>query len=141
MLLPVLGDDADLERDLRIEGDELTYFEHRYPLAPDGRPTDDSVAETHARQHYELIGFRRADTDQNYRRFFAITDLAGLRVEDPAVYAATHREILRWVQDYGVTGLRIDHPDGLADPARLSAAPGRLRARRLDHRGEDPEPG
>ena len=70
----------------------------------------------HQRQHYELIAARRADTDQNYRRFFAITDLAGLRVEDAAVHEATHREILRWVRELGVAGLRVDDPDGLADP-------------------------
>jgi (1->4)-alpha-D-glucan 1-alpha-D-glucosylmutase len=116
LLLPVLGDEADLDRDLRIEGDELTYFDHRYPLSPEGREVDESPAEAHARQQYELISFRRADTDQNYRRFFAVTDLAGLRVEDDDVFTATHGEILRWVTDYGVNGLRIDHPDGLADP-------------------------
>jgi (1->4)-alpha-D-glucan 1-alpha-D-glucosylmutase len=70
----------------------------------------------HRRQHYELISARRADTDQNYRRFFAITDLAGLRVEDAAVHDATHHQILRWVRELGVAGLRVDHPDGLAEP-------------------------
>jgi (1->4)-alpha-D-glucan 1-alpha-D-glucosylmutase len=80
----------------------------------------------HDRQHYELVSFRRADTEQNYRRFFAVTDLAGLRVEDQQVFDATHAEILRWVADYGVAGIRIDHPDGLVDPVgyleRLAAA-------------------
>jgi len=80
----------------------------------------------HDRQHYQLVSFRFADTSQNYRRFFAETELASLRVEDPAVFAATHHEILRWVSDHGVTGLRIDHPDGLVDPGgyldRLAAA-------------------
>jgi (1->4)-alpha-D-glucan 1-alpha-D-glucosylmutase len=117
VLIPVLGDDADLANDLTVEGDELRYFEHRYPLAPGTRSPDGDAQSTHAKQHYELVNFRRADTDQNYRRFFAVTDLAGLRVEDPEVLDATHREILRWVDDYGVTGIRIDHPDGLADPA------------------------
>jgi (1->4)-alpha-D-glucan 1-alpha-D-glucosylmutase len=117
VLIPVLGDDADLEADLTIEGDELRYFEHRYPLAPGTHSSGDEPQLTHAKQHYELINFRRADTDQNYRRFFAVTDLAGLRVENPEVHDATHREILRWVDDYGITGIRIDHPDGLADPA------------------------
>ena len=46
--------------------------------------------EVHARQHYELVDWRRADADLNYRRFFAINTLAGLRVEDPAVFDATH---------------------------------------------------
>jgi (1->4)-alpha-D-glucan 1-alpha-D-glucosylmutase len=128
VLIPVLGDDADLESDLTIEGDELRYFEHRYPLAP-GTDSLDRPQQALAKQHYELINFRRADSDQNYRRFFAVTDLAGLRVEDPEVHDATHGEIIRWVRDYGVSGIRIDHPDGLADPGayleRLtSAVPG-----------------
>ena len=49
----------------------------------------------HDRQHYELVDWRRADTDLNYRRFFAINTLAGLRVEDPAVFDATHALVLR----------------------------------------------
>jgi (1->4)-alpha-D-glucan 1-alpha-D-glucosylmutase len=77
---------------------------------------DESAAQVHARQHYELVNWRRADTDQNYRRFFAVTTLAGLRVEDAAVFDATHEQIARWVRDDGIAGLRVDHPDGLADP-------------------------
>jgi (1->4)-alpha-D-glucan 1-alpha-D-glucosylmutase len=53
-----------------------------------------------------------------YRRFFAVDSLAGLRQEDDAVFDATHAAILRWVREDGVDGLRIDHPDGLADPRR-----------------------
>jgi (1->4)-alpha-D-glucan 1-alpha-D-glucosylmutase len=51
-----------------------------------------------------------------YRRFFTIDDLAGVRVEDPAVFELTHRKTLELVADGLVDGLRIDHPDGLADP-------------------------
>jgi (1->4)-alpha-D-glucan 1-alpha-D-glucosylmutase len=124
ILIPVLGDDANPAADLTAEGDELHYYEHRYPIAPGtGRG---SAAAVHDRQHYQLVSFRFADTSQNYRRFFAETELASLRVEDPAVFEATHAEILRWVSDYGVSGLRIDHPDGLVDPGgyldRLAAA-------------------
>ncbi|PZF82627.1 malto-oligosyltrehalose synthase [Jiangella anatolica] len=54
--------------------------------------------------------------DPVYRRFFSVSSLAGVRVEDPAVAAATHSRILRWVDEDGVGGLRVDHPDGLADP-------------------------
>ena len=113
VLLPVLGDDADPD-ELTVEGDELRYYEHRFPIAPGtggGTP-----AEVAARQHYELVNFRRADTEQNYRRFFAVVSLAGLRVEDPAVFDATHAAIARWVRDDHIDGLRVDHPDGLADP-------------------------
>jgi (1->4)-alpha-D-glucan 1-alpha-D-glucosylmutase len=116
ILIPVLGDDADPATDLRVEGGELTYYEHRYPIAPG--TGEGSSAAVHDRQHYQLVSFRFADTSQNYRRFFAETELASLRVEDPAVFEATHAEILRWVSEYAVTGLRIDHPDGLVNPGR-----------------------
>jgi (1->4)-alpha-D-glucan 1-alpha-D-glucosylmutase len=124
ILIPVLGDDADLAADLTVTDGELRYYEHRYPIAPG--TGEGSAAAVHDRQHYQLVSFRSADTAQNYRRFFAVTDLAGLRVEDPAVFDATHAEVLRWVSDYGVSGLRVDHPDGLVDPGgyldRLAAA-------------------
>jgi (1->4)-alpha-D-glucan 1-alpha-D-glucosylmutase len=123
LLLPVLGDSPDLDRDLTVHDGELRYYEHAFPIAPGTR--DGTPSEVHDRQHYELVSYRRADAEQNYRRFFAITTLAGVRVEDPAVFAATHEEILRWIADGEVDGLRVDHPDGLADPAGYLA---RLRA-------------
>jgi (1->4)-alpha-D-glucan 1-alpha-D-glucosylmutase len=52
-----------------------------------------------------------------YRRFFDIDDLAGVRVEDPAVFELVHGKVLELVRDRVVDGLRVDHPDGLADPA------------------------
>ena len=68
-------------------------------------------------QVYRLAFWRVAAEEINYRRFFDINDLAGLRTEDPIVFDAAHALILRWVEQGGVVGLRIDHPDGLADPA------------------------
>ncbi len=53
----------------------------------------------------------------HYRRFFDIDDLAGVRVEDPEVFELTHRKVLSLLSDGVIEGLRIDHPDGLADPA------------------------
>ncbi len=127
LLLPVLGDDYDAERDLALVDAELHYFEHRFPLAPGTEPgPGETAAQVHDRQHYRLVGYRRADTDLNYRRFFTVSTLAGLRVEDDAIFEATHREVLRWVADDEVAGLRIDHPDGLADPLGYLS---RLRAR------------
>jgi (1->4)-alpha-D-glucan 1-alpha-D-glucosylmutase len=123
--LPVLGDAPDEARHLTVDGDALVYFDHRFPLAPGtGEGTPDEV---HARQHYELVSWRSGRL--GYRRFFTVTDLAGLRQEDLEVFAATHREVLRWVRAGDVDGLRIDHPDGMADPQtylrRLAAeAPG-----------------
>ncbi|TFV88941.1 malto-oligosyltrehalose synthase, partial [Blastococcus sp. CT_GayMR20] len=131
--IPVLGsadDVAELKVVGREGGDgragELHYYENRFPIAPgteSGTPQ-----EIHSRQNYELVDWRRADSDLNYRRFFAINTLAGLRVEDPAIFDATHGLVLQLVREGAVDGLRIDHPDGLADPKgyldRLAEASG-----------------
>ena len=68
-------------------------------------------------QPYRLVYWLLATRELNYRRFFDISDLVGVRVELPAVFDATHARILEWLADGRVTGLRIDHIDGLADPA------------------------
>ncbi len=68
-------------------------------------------------QHYRIAYWRMAAEELNYRRFFDITDLIGVRVEDPEVFEARHSEIWRIVREGEVTGLRIDHIDGLWDPA------------------------
>ncbi|MDT4933707.1 MAG: (1-_4)-alpha-D-glucan 1-alpha-D-glucosylmutase [Pseudonocardiales bacterium] len=116
ILLPVLGDEFD-PAELEVVDDELRYYEHRFPIAPGTGPRPgESATDVHDRQHYQLVNYRRADTEQNYRRFFAVTSLAGLRVEDDAVFDATHAQIARWLREDGVDGVRVDHPDGLADP-------------------------
>jgi (1->4)-alpha-D-glucan 1-alpha-D-glucosylmutase len=61
-------------------------------------------------------GRLRAGADLNYRRFFTIDTLAGIRVEDREVFDASHAEIRRWFEEGLVDGLRVDHPDGLRDP-------------------------
>ena len=111
IVVPVLGDDPQLS----VVDGELRYFEHRFPLAPGSWSEGEDATAVHDRQHYELIHHSRGNQELNYRRFFAITTLAGVRAEDPEVFAATHALIRTWCED-GVTGLRIDHPDGLRDP-------------------------
>lgn len=118
--LPVLGSAEDLsavELAEAADGEhELRYYDQRFPVAPGtASPGDDPIA-VHGRQHYELMDWRRADYDLNYRRFFAVNTLAGIRVEVPEVFGRSHEEILRWVREGLVDGLRIDHPDGLYDP-------------------------
>ncbi|MBN9177662.1 MAG: malto-oligosyltrehalose synthase [Microbacterium sp.] len=98
-----------------------TYFDLTLPLAPGTAPqqaTTDAaiVRDVLARQHWELGFWRREAQLLNYRRFFTVTSLAGVRVEDPAVFDASHVEVTRWIREGLVDGLRIDHPDGLADP-------------------------
>ncbi|MBP1148013.1 (1-_4)-alpha-D-glucan 1-alpha-D-glucosylmutase [Pseudomonas sp. PvP027] len=68
------------------------------------------------RQHYRLASWRTAGDDINWRRFFDINELGGLRVERPQVFEATHGKIFQLIAEGLVDGLRIDHIDGLADP-------------------------
>ncbi|HEY3101337.1 MAG TPA: malto-oligosyltrehalose synthase, partial [Methylomirabilota bacterium] len=70
-----------------------------------------------ADQSYRAAYWRVAGEEINYRRFFDINELAAIRMEDPAVFEVTHRLLFRLVREGAVTGLRIDHPDGLYDPA------------------------
>ena len=67
-------------------------------------------------QHYRLAYWRSGPEEINYRRFFDITELVSLRMELPEVFAATHQLVLQLISQGKVTGLRIDHPDGLWDP-------------------------
>jgi (1->4)-alpha-D-glucan 1-alpha-D-glucosylmutase len=108
--LPVLaGPPGRVAGDLRIDGGWVRYHEHRFPLAPGTDRLD--------QQHYELVEWRRAAVDGNYRRFFTVNDLVGVCQEDPEVFRLTHATTLRLVADGLVDGLRVDHVDGLADPA------------------------
>jgi (1->4)-alpha-D-glucan 1-alpha-D-glucosylmutase len=129
ILLPVLG--APLAEvlangEIVRDGDVLRYHEHVWPLAPGTGEGD--VADVLPGQHYLPEHWRRGCTDLNYRRFFDVTTLAGLRVEEESVFEESHRLVLTLVSDGTVTGLRIDHPDGLADPGqyldRLAEASG-----------------
>jgi (1->4)-alpha-D-glucan 1-alpha-D-glucosylmutase len=104
----------------------LRYFDHVLPIRPGtaGLPLADLLGA----QHYRLADWRDAATELNWRRFFDVTSLIAVRVEDPAVFAATHRVLLHLVTDGLIDGLRVDHPDGLADPRgyldRLAAETG-----------------
>ncbi|WGW11210.1 malto-oligosyltrehalose synthase [Saxibacter everestensis] len=137
--IPVLGDDdipqpgespqagdrlgGELAK-LTVEtGDDgtpvLRYYDNRFPIAPGTLPADgteiDPIA-VHARQNYELMNWRRADAELNFRRFFGVNTLAGIRVEVPWVFDESHQEIVRWFDEGLADGLRVDHPDGLLDP-------------------------
>jgi (1->4)-alpha-D-glucan 1-alpha-D-glucosylmutase len=69
-----------------------------------------------ADQSYVLSYWLSANAEINYRRFFTISDLVGVRVEDPLVFEARHSVVLRLIEKGLVTGLRVDHIDGLRDP-------------------------
>lgn len=69
-------------------------------------------------QAYRLAHWRVSTEEINYRRFFDINDLVGLRMENPAVFAATHRLIRKMLAEGSIDGLRLDHPDGLFNPVQ-----------------------
>ncbi|ROR92810.1 malto-oligosyltrehalose synthase [Nocardioides aurantiacus] len=106
LLVPVVGDDD--EDAVQVVGGEVRYHDHRFPMAPGTTTLEE--------QHYRLVHWRRGDSELNYRRFFTVTTLAGVRVEDPDVFDAAHVEVARWFDEGLVDGLRVDHPDGLRDP-------------------------
>jgi (1->4)-alpha-D-glucan 1-alpha-D-glucosylmutase len=89
------------------------------PLAadgPDGASTPEDLVALHARQHWRLQHWETERDRITHRRFFNVTGLIGMRVEDEAVFADTHSLILELVRAGHVDGLRVDHIDGLADP-------------------------
>ena len=118
LLLPVLGDTlaATLANgDLAVEGDAIVaYGEHRFPLRPDVEESD--LATLLDRQHYRLASWRVANDLLNWRRFFTVNDLAGVRIEDPEVFEATHALYVRLYEEGLIDGVRVDHVDGLTDP-------------------------
>jgi malto-oligosyltrehalose synthase len=139
LLMPILG--GPLERclpDLIIDtalrdpghlghsGPVLRYFDHVLPLR-DGI-ADLPLGVLLSQQHYRLTDWHDAATQLNWRRFFDIDTLIAIRVEDPDVFHATHQVLLGLLNEGLIDGLRIDHPDGLADPAgylrRLASATG-----------------
>ncbi|MFI6408397.1 malto-oligosyltrehalose synthase [Streptomyces sp. NPDC050548] len=115
LLLPVLGGPVGSEIDhLEVDGDVLRYYDHLFPLrAGTGELPLPRLLDA---QWYRLGWWRLARTELNYRRFFSISELIGVRVEDPEVFDATHGKILQLLREGVVDGLRVDHPDGLADP-------------------------
>ncbi|MCH0561631.1 MULTISPECIES: malto-oligosyltrehalose synthase [unclassified Streptomyces] len=115
VLLPVLGSPVGEEIGrLRVEDGVLRYHDHAFPLR---EGTEDlPLPELLDAQWYRPVWWRLARTELNYRRFFSISELIGVRVEDPEVFEATHATVLRLLHEGVLDGLRVDHPDGLADP-------------------------
>ena len=127
LVLPILG--APLAETLasnalkvvQVDGRHVleAYCEHRLPLCDEDQATAATVdiAELIDRQHYRLASWRVANDELNWRRFFTINDLAGLRAEDPVVFEATHALYFRLHAEGLIDGVRVDHVDGLTDPA------------------------
>ncbi|MDO5628034.1 MAG: malto-oligosyltrehalose synthase [Mobilicoccus sp.] len=125
--LPILGADLDevLENgEITVEDAEVggvtqkvvRYYEHILPIAL-GTEGGANVRDILDRQHYRLASWRDKESVLNYRRFFEVDSLIGVRVELPEVFGATHALLLELHRQGLIDGFRIDHPDGLADPA------------------------
>ncbi|UPG96169.1 malto-oligosyltrehalose synthase [Luteibacter aegosomatissinici] len=151
VLLPILGDGYDavlrsgqLRLARRGEAWVLRLYDDYLPLSPASAAAlgDDALhvheprhdggrARLHElieKQHYRLAFWKLASDMVNYRRFFDINELAGLRIERTAVFEDTHRTIFRLYAEGLIDGVRCDHVDGLADPRRY--------CRQLRHRLE-----
>ncbi len=96
------------------DGMVLRYFDHVLPVRAGTEHLP--MAELVDRQHYRLAYWKVADEELNYRRFFDVGTLVAIRVERREVFDATHALVLELVREGLVDGLRVDHPDGLADP-------------------------
>jgi (1->4)-alpha-D-glucan 1-alpha-D-glucosylmutase len=128
LLLPILaGPVPDCLADIRLDrahqagrdgaapGEPvLRYFEHVLPVR--AGTAEKSLPGLLAAQHYRLAHWREAAAGLNWRRFFDVASLIAVRVEEADVFAATHRLLLALVAEGLIDGLRVDHPDGLADP-------------------------
>src|SRR5262249_124487 len=120
----------------------IKYFEHVFPVAradwseiereglaaydPTNVRGHARLAGLLARQHYGLAYWRVANDEINWRRFFDINELIGLRVEEDDVFEATHATVLRLYAEGLIDGVRIDHIDGLSHPGDYCR---KLRAR------------
>ena len=126
---------AERAREKQVAKERLQELCAEYPEVTDaitrvmadfqGRPGDprsfDRLDQLIEAQAYRLSFWRVAAEEINYRRFFDINQLAAIRVEMPAVFDAVHKFLLTLIAEEKVTGLRIDHPDGLYDPRRYFA--------------------
>ncbi|MBU9698180.1 malto-oligosyltrehalose synthase [Rhodobacteraceae bacterium HSP-20] len=140
LILPVLPepfetllDRGDITAITTPDGPALCARDLAIPLSPDsdaGTATAQDLIALHDAQHWRLTHWLLERDGVTHRRFFNITGLIGMRVEDPGVFDDTHALILDLVRSGTIHGLRIDHIDGLADPAaylaRLRAAVGDL---------------
>ena len=123
VLLPVLEDHywKVLEQGkLRVAEEDgefvIAYHDHRFPITPESKSSLKHLHQLLQEQNYRLGYWRVGSHEINYRRFFDVTELVSLRMEREEVFEATHKLLFELVEEGLVTGLRIDHPDGLWDP-------------------------
>jgi (1->4)-alpha-D-glucan 1-alpha-D-glucosylmutase len=100
-------------RNLIFEAGDLARLKDRLAALSEDR---DLIRQLHDLQHWQLLRWQEAARHLSYRRFFEVTGLVGLCVEDANVFEDSHRLVLDLVHQGQVQGLRLDHIDGLADP-------------------------
>lgn len=105
VVLPILRGEQKVHRD----HDHFVVGDFKLPIAPNTTKLEE--------QNYVLCLSKDVHSRVNYRRFFDIADLVGLRVEDPEVYREVHSQVFKWVRGGKIQGVRVDHPDGLYHPA------------------------
>lgn len=160
VLLPTLGvtygealasGQLAITREGKREGLTLRYADHLFPLRPQDRyeietagldaydaATEDGRVRLHElleKQNWRLAHWMVAGDEINWRRFFDVNELAGLRIADPAVFEATHARLLDLYAEGLIDGFRVDHIDGLMDPGGYAR---RLRARLEERQAERP---
>jgi len=153
VFLPVLGTSPEaaiaageitLQWDQALQKFVFCYYEHRLPVRKEDYPVlmgatgeaasahlacwnePNALAELIARQHYRVEHWQSAPDTINWRRFFDVNELAALRMEDDPVFEAVHAKVFRLYAEGQIDGVRIDHIDGLTDPAKYCRS---LRAR------------
>ena len=135
ILAPFLGEpyhQALKDDKIRVEaaegGHRLRYGDCVFPLSVPSVKTIniEKINADHAaldalleQQHYRLTWYRYGDSEVNYRRFFSIAGLAGLRIEDEKVFDDVMALVRQWVERGWIDGLRVDHPDGMRDPEQF----------------------
>ncbi len=108
---------AQLAASHALVAEAIDTIVHRFNGSPGVSQSFDPLDTLLDDQSFRLAYWRVASDEINYRRFFDINDLASLRMEDESVFEATHRYLLDLAANGSIGGLRIDHPDGLHDPA------------------------
>ena len=125
--------ELELRKDAETGECSIHYHHHRFPIRPEDqaevarRASDfyQDHEQLHAileRQNYRLAWWRTAGDRVNYRRFFDITELAGIRIENPDAFEALHRVAFELYEQGLIDGARVDHIDGLSDPAAYCRA-------------------
>jgi len=128
---------ATLVREQPLLAEAIDRTVEHYNGRPGERESFDALDSLLEAQAYRLAYWRVASDEINYRRFFDINDLAALRMENPATFEATHRFVLDLAVEGKIDGIRIDHPDGLYDPAGYFE---RLQSRYAQLAGADVDP-